>query len=89
MAATARAELRAGLRDHSPNGSFVHSRWTRQPRSSLLLPHNSVPSVSSSGLLRTGPTWPAGRRRTRVQVLPLSGDNRTMPHQLSGLGPTL
>src|SRR5882672_6623088 len=78
---------------HVKPPSAVRSKCTRhvlgRSDDSVLLEATSVPSESCTGLFLMGPSIPSGKRRASVQVRPLSREVRTIPHQLSGLGPTL
>src|SRR6266567_1017611 len=59
------------------------------PSFSVLAPQSKEPSARETGLFRTGPTWSSGKRRSVDQVCPSSVEAISMPHQVSGLGPTL
>src|SRR6188508_3129709 len=65
------------------------SMWTSQPSFSVLDPASSTPPASSTGLARIGPRMPSGSLIAGDHVRPSSVDVRTIPHQVSGLGPTL
>src|SRR5262245_41253890 len=78
---------------HVEPPSVERSKWTRHTlgRSvdSVLLGARSVPSARRTGLFLIGPRMPSGNRRASLHVRPLLRDDRAMPHQRCGLGPTL
>src|SRR5262245_34389160 len=65
------------------------SMWTSQPSFSVLDPASSTPPGNSTGFARMGPRIPSGSLVAADQVRPSSPEVRTMPHHVSGLGPTL
>ena len=62
--------LSGGVRSQVAPRSDVRSMWMRQPLFSVLAPQSNEPSGSVTGLLRTGPTWPSGKRRGFDHELP-------------------
>src|SRR2546426_10358395 len=87
------AEADGNAAVHVRPASVVRSKCTRhvlgRSDDSVLLGATSVPSESCTGLFLMGPRTPSGKRRASAQVRPLSREVWTIPHQLSGLGPTL
>ena len=69
--------------------SAVRSICTRHPSSSLLEGQSKDPSARVTGLFRTGPICPSGRRLGFDQLCPLSWEVIIIPHHREGLGPTL
>src|ERR1700691_6442294 len=68
--------------------SVLRSIHAAQERyASIEVPLMIVPSFSTSGLARIGPSRPAGRCSAGLQVLPSSLLHLRAPVQVSGLGP--
>ncbi len=62
---------------------------TSQPFISVLDGQSKSPLLKRIGLFLMGPQIPSGKRYLSVQLLPLSVDEVTSPHQSEQFGPTL
>src|SRR5271155_2678514 len=70
--------------------SVLRSIHAAQERyASIEVPLTIVPSCNTSGFARIGPSSPAGRCSTGLQVLPSSVLHLRAPVQVCGLGPNL